>query len=110
MLETELNEYDKNYLPNVFTTDLFHIVISLADYASMEVRIVTCKHAWGNCMRGRIGAGIFNIFHAKSIFKWNNFMIPSALDCSIILKYVFINKTNTVACVRNKYQQQKHIY
>ena len=26
----------------------FHIVISLADYSSMEVRIVTCKHEWGN--------------------------------------------------------------
>ena len=28
--------------------DLFNIVISLADYSSMEVRIVTCKHEWDN--------------------------------------------------------------
>ena len=30
------------------TEDLCHIVISLADYSSVEVRIVTCKHEWGN--------------------------------------------------------------
>ena len=65
-------------ITDFYRIDLFQIVISLADYSSMEVRIVTCKHEWGNVilgyMRRRVGADFF-FFSAKSTFKLNNFMI-----------------------------------